>query len=115
MYVLAVILGLIRRHRSILEPTDSEDLYTLSDIFGAAAGAALTEAITTEAVGCVVLLGRVDTMNLTQWREGAKMRLLRCHSRFSPRHSRESGNPEGWELCLCYPHPPSFSNFYRES
>ena len=43
---------------------------------------------------------------MTQRREGAKgakMRLLRCysrflprHSRFSPRHSRESGNPEGF-------------------
>ena len=36
-------------------------------------------------------LGRAGTMNLTQWREGAKgakMRLSRCYSRFSPRHSR---------------------------
>ena len=32
-----------------------------------------------------LILGRVDTMNLTQWREGAKgaeMRLLRCYSRY---------------------------------
>ena len=58
------------------------------------------------------MLGHVDTMNLTQWREGAKgakmrllrryyrflprhSRLLRHHSRLLPRHSRESGNPEG--------------------
>ena len=34
----------------------SEDLYTLAAMFGAAAGAALTAAIITEAVGCVVLL-----------------------------------------------------------
>ena len=33
-----------------------EDLYTLAAIFGAAAGMALTAAITTEAVGYVVLL-----------------------------------------------------------
>ena len=40
-------------------------------------------------------LGRVDTRNLTQRREGAKgakMRLLRCYSRFLPRHSRFRGN-----------------------
>ena len=46
------------------------------------------------AFGCAVFqLGRADTMNLTQWREGAKgakikMRLLRCCSRFLPRRSR---------------------------
>ena len=56
MYVLAVILGMIRHHRSILEPTGSEDLYTLAAIFGVGAGAALTAAITAEAVGYVVLL-----------------------------------------------------------
>ena len=48
-------------------------------------------------------LGRVDTRNLTQRREGAKMRLLRRYSRFLPRHSPESGNPEGWERRLCTP------------
>ena len=103
-------------------------------------------------------LGRVDTINLTQRREGAKsakMRLLRRysqlyplipdftpsflilsphsqlhpvipdfhpvtpdlspsspiyppHSQFSPRHSRESGNPEGWGRHLCAPLPPKF-------
>jgi len=41
-------------------------------------------------------LGRVDTSNLTQWREGAKAQ--RCDycaviPAFYPRHSRESGNP----------------------
>ena len=51
MYVLAVILGMMRHHRSLLESTGSEDLYTLAAMFGAAAGAALTAAITTEAVG----------------------------------------------------------------
>jgi len=56
VYVLAVVLGMIRHHRSILEPTGSEDMYTLAAMFGAAAGAALTAAITTEAVGYVVLL-----------------------------------------------------------
>ena len=56
VYVLAVILGIIRYHRSILEPTGSEDLYALAAMFGAAAGAALTAAIITEAVGYVVLL-----------------------------------------------------------
>ena len=47
-------------------------------------------------------LGWADIRNLTQrrkgangrWRKSAKGRLLRCHSRFLPRHSRESGNPE---------------------
>ena len=34
------------------------------------------------------------------------MRLLRCYSRFLPRHSRESGNPEGWERRLRATYPP---------
>ena len=56
VYVLAMILGMMRHHRSLLEPTGSEDMYTLAAMFGAAAGAALTAAIVTEAVGYVVLL-----------------------------------------------------------
>ena len=47
MYVLAVTLGMIRHHRSLLEPTGSEDMYTLAAMFGAAAGAALTAAVIT--------------------------------------------------------------------
>ena len=56
MYVITVIAGMIRYRRPLLEPTGNEDLYTLAAIFGAAAGAALTAAITTEAVGYVFLL-----------------------------------------------------------
>ena len=56
MYVLTVIAGVIRHHRSILEPAGNEDLYTMAAIFGAGAGAALTSVIITEAVGYVVLL-----------------------------------------------------------
>ena len=56
VYILTVIAGTIRHHRSILEPTGNEDLYTLAAIFGVSAGVALTWAITTEAVGYVVLL-----------------------------------------------------------
>ena len=56
VYVLASIAGTIRYHRSILEPTGNEDLYTMAAIFGVAAGIALTSAIITEAVGYVVLL-----------------------------------------------------------
>ena len=56
VYVLASIAGMIRYHRSILEPTGNEDLYTIAAIFGVAAGIALTSAIITEAVGYVVLL-----------------------------------------------------------
>ena len=33
------------------------------------------------------------------------MRLLRCYSRFLPRHSRESGNPEGWVTPSARPVP----------
>ena len=56
VYVLASIAGTIRYHRSILEPTGNEDLYTMAAIFGVAAGIALMSAIITEAVGYVVLL-----------------------------------------------------------
>ena len=56
VYILTAIAGAIRHHRSILEPTGNEDLYTLAAIFGVAAGTALTSAVTTEAVGYVVLL-----------------------------------------------------------
>ena len=56
MYVLASVAGTIRYHRSLLEPTGNEDLYTITAIFGVAAGIALTSAIITEAVGYVVLL-----------------------------------------------------------
>ena len=58
-----------------------------------------------------------STMNLTQRREGAKgakMRLLRCYSRFSPshsrflpRHSRESGNPDGLPHEIKYKQQPA--------
>ena len=65
-----------------------------------------------------LMLGRADTINLTQWREGAKMRLLRRYSRFlpvipalSPRHSRESGNPDG---CNQARHPKSSMNRERQ-
>ena len=51
MYVITVIAGLIRYRRPLLEPTGNEDLHTLAAIFGMAAGAARTAAITTEAVG----------------------------------------------------------------
>ena len=47
-----------------------------------------------QAGSCRPWPGRVDTMNLTQWREGAKMRLLRRNSRFftpSFPRKRESG------------------------
>ena len=76
--ILTAIAGTIRHHRSILEPTGNEDLYTLAAIFGVSAGVALTWAITTEAVGYVVLLiprrireikeeGRAEAMR--EWRE----------------------------------------------
>ena len=38
VYILTVIAGIIRHHRSILEPTGNEDLYTLAAIFGVSAG-----------------------------------------------------------------------------
>ena len=41
----------------------------------------------------LAVLGRVDTRNLTRRRKDAIIALF--YSRFSPRHSRESGNPEG--------------------
>ena len=44
----------------------------------------------------LAVLGRVDTRNLTQRRKGRKDAIIALfYSRFSPRHSRESGNPEG--------------------
>ena len=37
-----------------------------------------------------------------------KLGLSRRRRRFFDRHSRESGNPEGWKLHLRYPPPPRF-------
>ena len=44
----------------------------------------------------LAVLGRVDTRNLTQRRKGRKDAIIALfYSRFSPRHSRFRGNPEG--------------------
>ena len=91
-HILTVIAGTIRHHRSILEPTGNEDLYTLAATFGVSAGVALTWAITTEAVGYVVLLIPRRIREIKEEGRAEAMREGRAEGRAE---GRQEGRQEG--------------------